>query len=148
MPLTALALPLSPSVQNGHIKRLTDADIQSSVLEIMSSNVSTTYITTPADAAQTLGIKVRRHMHMPGPLLCFGPLRCSLAAWLGAGALTPPVLHFWDLLRALRAPLVAKEQCGPAGWQAGGQAGSSSHPSQPLMLQSLCTAPRSCRFWL
>jgi hypothetical protein len=45
-------------VQNGHIKRLTDADIQSSVLEIMSSNVLTTYITTPADPAQTLGIKV------------------------------------------------------------------------------------------
>ncbi|KIZ02673.1 putative UPF0468 protein C16orf80 like protein [Monoraphidium neglectum] len=46
-------------VRNGHIKRLTDPDIQSSVLEIMSSNVSTTYITTPADPAQTLGIKVR-----------------------------------------------------------------------------------------
>jgi len=46
------------TVHNGHIKRLTDADIQSSVLEIMSSNVSTTYITTPADPAQTLGIKV------------------------------------------------------------------------------------------
>lgn len=48
----------SPAVRNGHIKRLTDADIQSSVLEIMGSNVSTTYITTPADLAQTLGIKV------------------------------------------------------------------------------------------
>ncbi|GBF96774.1 hypothetical protein Rsub_09630 [Raphidocelis subcapitata] len=45
-------------VRNGHIKRLTDADIQSSVLEIMSSNVSTTYITTPADSSQTLGIKL------------------------------------------------------------------------------------------
>ena len=51
--------PPPPAVRNGHIKRLTDADIQSSVLEIMSSNVSTTYITTPADSSQTLGIKAR-----------------------------------------------------------------------------------------
>lgn len=46
------------TVRNGHIKRLTDADIQSSVLEIMSANVSTTYITTPANPQETLGIKV------------------------------------------------------------------------------------------
>lgn len=45
-------------MRNGHIKRLTDADIQSSVLEIMSANVSTTYITAPADPKETLGIKV------------------------------------------------------------------------------------------
>merc|ERR1711937_948866 len=35
------------SVQNGHIKRLTDDDIQSSVLEISGTNVSTTYIQCP-----------------------------------------------------------------------------------------------------
>jgi hypothetical protein len=35
-------------VVNGHIKRITDTDIQSSVLEIMGTNVSTTYITCPA----------------------------------------------------------------------------------------------------
>jgi len=35
-------------VQNGHIKRITDQDIQSSVIEIMGTNVSTTYITCPA----------------------------------------------------------------------------------------------------
>jgi hypothetical protein len=34
-------------VQNGHIKRITDDDIQSSVLEIIGSNVSTTFITCP-----------------------------------------------------------------------------------------------------
>lgn len=45
-------------VRNGHIKRLTDPDIQSSVLELISSNVSTTYITCPADPEQTLGIKL------------------------------------------------------------------------------------------
>ncbi|CAK0850303.1 unnamed protein product, partial [Prorocentrum cordatum] len=45
-------------VRNGHIKRLTDADIQSSVLEIMGTNVSTTFITCPADADKTLGIKL------------------------------------------------------------------------------------------
>ena len=46
------------AVRNGHIKRITDSDIQSSVLEIMSSNVSTTYITCPADPTKTLGIKL------------------------------------------------------------------------------------------
>ena len=35
-------------VQNGHIKRLTDQDIQSSVLEIMGTNITTAYITCPA----------------------------------------------------------------------------------------------------
>lgn len=63
----------SPAVRNGHIKRLTDADIQSSVLEIMGSNVSTTYITTPADPAQTLGIKVCVtvcHVCIRGALRC------------------------------------------------------------------------------
>lgn len=34
-------------VKNGHIKRLTDDDIQSSVLEISGTNVSTTYIQCP-----------------------------------------------------------------------------------------------------
>ncbi|CAK0850301.1 unnamed protein product [Prorocentrum cordatum] len=45
-------------VRNGHIKRLTDSDIQSSVLEIMGTNVSTTFIECPADPKQTLGIKL------------------------------------------------------------------------------------------
>ena len=45
-------------VRNGHIKRITDNDIQSSVLEIMSTNISTTYITCPDDASKTLGIKL------------------------------------------------------------------------------------------
>ncbi len=40
---------LSYSVHNGHIKRLTDQDIQSSVLEIMGTNVTTAYITCPAN---------------------------------------------------------------------------------------------------
>lgn len=45
-------------VRNGHIKRITDNDIQSLVLEIISSNVSTTFITCPADPKKTLGIKL------------------------------------------------------------------------------------------
>lgn len=52
----ARSTPLA--VRNGHIKRLTDQDIQSSVLEIMSTNVTTTYITCPADPNKTLGIKL------------------------------------------------------------------------------------------
>jgi hypothetical protein len=45
-------------VRNGHIKRITDNDIQSLVLEIVGTNVSTSYITCPADPKQTLGIKL------------------------------------------------------------------------------------------
>lgn len=48
----------SLKVRNGHIKRITDNDIQSLVLEIISSNVSTTFITCPADPKKTLGIKL------------------------------------------------------------------------------------------
>lgn len=45
-------------VHNGHIKRLTDQDIQSSVLEIMGTNVTNAYITCPQEAKETLGIKL------------------------------------------------------------------------------------------
>ena len=45
-------------VLNGHIKRITDQDINSSVLEIMGSNVTTCYVTAPLDHNQTLGIKL------------------------------------------------------------------------------------------
>lgn len=45
-------------VRNGHIKRITDNDIQSLVLEVVGTNVSTTYITCPADSKKTLGIKL------------------------------------------------------------------------------------------
>lgn len=46
------------AVVNGQIKRLQDEDIQSNVLEIVGSNVQSTYITCPADPAATLGIKL------------------------------------------------------------------------------------------
>eukprot|EP00492_Amphilonche_elongata_P000709 TRINITY_DN1408_c0_g1_i1.p1 TRINITY_DN1408_c0_g1~~TRINITY_DN1408_c0_g1_i1.p1 ORF type:complete len:217 (+),score=28.41 TRINITY_DN1408_c0_g1_i1:191-841(+) len=45
-------------VKDGHIKRITDGDIQSSVLEIMGTNVSTTFITCPPQPRRTLGIKL------------------------------------------------------------------------------------------
>ena len=45
-------------MRNGHIKRITDPDIQSSVLEIMGTNVSTTFIQCPADPKKVLGIKL------------------------------------------------------------------------------------------
>ena len=45
-------------VENGHIKRITDGDIQSSVLEVASANVATTFIKCPADPDKTLGIKL------------------------------------------------------------------------------------------
>ncbi|KAJ1540350.1 Cilia- and flagella-associated protein 20, partial [Cladochytrium tenue] len=45
-------------VRNGHIKRITDNDIQSSVLEIIGTNVSTNFITCPAQQQATLGIKL------------------------------------------------------------------------------------------
>lgn len=45
-------------MRNGHIKRITDNEIQSLVLEIVGTNVSTTYVTCPADPKKTLGIKL------------------------------------------------------------------------------------------
>ncbi|MEN2495706.1 MAG: Cilia- and flagella-associated protein 20 [Marteilia pararefringens] len=50
-------------VRNGHLKRITDEDIRSLVLELMSSNVTTTYLTCPAETSggssqSTLGIKL------------------------------------------------------------------------------------------
>ncbi|ETO29500.1 hypothetical protein RFI_07621 [Reticulomyxa filosa] len=45
-------------VKDGSIKRITDKDIQSSVIEILGANVSTCYIICPADPKKTLGIKL------------------------------------------------------------------------------------------
>ena len=61
MDITISSKPLQiwdATVRNGHIKRITDPDIQSSVLEIMGTNVSTNYIVCPAQAKKTLGIKL------------------------------------------------------------------------------------------
>jgi len=53
------ALSINPyAVVNGHIKRPQDEDIQSNVLEIIGTNVQSTYITCPADPSATLGIKL------------------------------------------------------------------------------------------
>lgn len=53
----ALAHP-PHTVQNGQIQRITDEDIQSSVLEIVGTNVSTNYIHCPGDPKKTLGIRL------------------------------------------------------------------------------------------
>ncbi|XP_026194192.1 cilia- and flagella-associated protein 20-like [Cyclospora cayetanensis] len=45
------------AVQNGHIKRVTDEEIQSFVVEILGANVSTTFITCPLYKG-SLGIKL------------------------------------------------------------------------------------------
>ena len=45
-------------VRNGHIKRITDCDLQSLVLELRGTNISTTFICCPAEQAETLGIKL------------------------------------------------------------------------------------------
>jgi hypothetical protein len=46
------------NVRNGHIKRITDGDLKSLVLELAGTNVATTYITCPADPHKTLAIKL------------------------------------------------------------------------------------------
>lgn len=46
------------SVRNGHIKRITDEQIGSLVLEVCGTNVSTTSITCPEDPQRALGIKL------------------------------------------------------------------------------------------
>uniref|UniRef100_A0A1I7XE84 DUF667 domain-containing protein n=1 Tax=Heterorhabditis bacteriophora TaxID=37862 RepID=A0A1I7XE84_HETBA len=45
-------------VKNGHIKRITDDEIQSLIIEIMGANVSTSYISCPLDPKKNLGIKL------------------------------------------------------------------------------------------
>ncbi|KAA0196337.1 cilia- and flagella-associated protein 20 [Fasciolopsis buskii] len=45
-------------VRNGHIKRITDNDIQSLVLELLGNNVSSTFISCPSDPRKSLGIKL------------------------------------------------------------------------------------------
>ncbi|CAB1419305.1 unnamed protein product [Pleuronectes platessa] len=45
-------------VKNGRVERITDEDINSSVLEVIGLNVCTTFITCPADPKSTLGIKL------------------------------------------------------------------------------------------
>jgi len=45
-------------IVNGHIKRITDADITSSVLEIMGADIASTFISAPSDPKATLGIKL------------------------------------------------------------------------------------------
>lgn len=45
-------------VKNGYIKRITDNDIQSLVIEISGANVSTTFITCPSQPQASLGIKL------------------------------------------------------------------------------------------
>merc|ERR1711916_186102 len=64
-------------VRNGHIKRITDQDIQSSVLEIMGSNVSTNFITCPADPKKTLGIKLPFLVMIIKNLKKYFTLRCK-----------------------------------------------------------------------
>uniref|UniRef100_A0A0R0H2W7 CFA20 domain-containing protein n=1 Tax=Glycine max TaxID=3847 RepID=A0A0R0H2W7_SOYBN len=49
---------IAVKVVNGHVERPQDEDIQSNVLEIIGSNIQSTYITCPADPAATLGIKL------------------------------------------------------------------------------------------
>lgn len=48
----------SSHVKNGHIKRITDCDLTSLVLELMGRNVATTYICTPCPGYCSLGIKL------------------------------------------------------------------------------------------
>ena len=84
-------------VRNGHIKRITDQDIQSSVLEIMGTNVSTNHITCPADKNKTLGIKlpflvmIIKNVSTPTPFLSL-PTRCCAGVSCRCG-LSFPVIH-------------------------------------------------------
>ncbi|XP_073991346.1 cilia- and flagella-associated protein 20-like isoform X1 [Rhodnius prolixus] len=48
----------SKTVKSGYVKRLTDEQIQSLVLEIIGSNVISTYISCPASEQMSLGIRL------------------------------------------------------------------------------------------
>ena len=45
-------------VENGYIKSIKDPDIRSNVIEIVSTNVNSTYISCPVDPKEELGIKL------------------------------------------------------------------------------------------
>lgn len=45
-------------VREGHVKRVTDEDIQGTVLELAAQNIANVYIACPADPSKTLGIKL------------------------------------------------------------------------------------------
>jgi hypothetical protein len=76
----------SKNVRNGHIKRITDADIQSSVLEIMGTNVSTTFIACPSEKKKTLGIK------LPFLVMIIKNVRALI---LFTSAATSAIIHRW-----------------------------------------------------
>lgn len=46
------------NIRNGYVKRITDQDINSSILEIVGTNVNTCFITSPKEEKETLGIKL------------------------------------------------------------------------------------------
>ncbi|KAF3963418.1 hypothetical protein CMV_012192 [Castanea mollissima] len=65
---------------SGHVKRPQDEDIQSNVLEIIGSNIQSTYITCPADPAATLGgvselLIFKCAVTRVKPYICTMPLR-------------------------------------------------------------------------
>ncbi|GBF93003.1 cilia- and flagella-associated protein, partial [Raphidocelis subcapitata] len=45
-------------VKEGHVKRVTDEDIQGTALELAAESIANVYIACPADPSKTLGIKL------------------------------------------------------------------------------------------
>uniref|UniRef100_A0A672GVK8 Cilia and flagella associated protein 20 n=1 Tax=Salarias fasciatus TaxID=181472 RepID=A0A672GVK8_SALFA len=66
-------------VKNGHIKRVTDNDIHSNVLEVEGANVSTTYITCPVLDDKNVRRRFRASNHQSTtrvkPFICTMPMR-------------------------------------------------------------------------
>ena len=46
------------NINNGYVKRITDFEMQSSVIEICGANVSTCLLSCPSNPKQTLGVKM------------------------------------------------------------------------------------------
>ena len=46
------------NINNGYVKRITDSEMQSSVIEICGANVSTCFLSCPSNPKQTLGVKM------------------------------------------------------------------------------------------
>ena len=46
------------NINNGYVKRITDFEMQSSVIEICGANVSTCFLSCPSNQKQTLGVKM------------------------------------------------------------------------------------------
>lgn len=143
-----------PAVENGHIKRVMDEDIQSSVLEVAGANVSTAYITCPADPAKTLGIKLPFLVMIVKNLNKYFTFEVQVRAGRGGCTSTRGRRAALQLRRPAPAQLSSPSSClcvpcpkgehlPPSGRRAGAGRQECAPPLPRLQLPGMCV----CVWW-